>query len=103
MPRRVLPAARLNSEDERTDVEMVPQRESGSSGRQGGKGVRPVTYLHIGAPKSGTTYLQKTLWNNRAALRDRGVLYPGPDFFSHTHAVLDLTQERFFGHEDPAI
>jgi hypothetical protein len=62
-----------------------------------------VTYVHIGAPKSGTTYLQKTLWDNRGALRDKGVLYPGEAFLTHAHAVLDLTRQRFFGHEDPAI
>ena len=27
------------------------------------------TVLHIGAPKSGTTYLQTVLWQNRANLR----------------------------------
>src|SRR3954451_19660102 len=82
---------------------MVPQRESGRPRETRGKGTSPVTYVHIGAPKSGTTYLQKALWDNRAALRDRGVLYPGETFASHAHAVLDLTRQRFFGHEDPAI
>lgn len=82
---------------------MVPQRESGRPRETSEKDVRPVTYLHVGAPKSGTTYLQKTLWDAREALRDSGVLYPGETFLSHTHAVLDLTRQRFFGHEDPAI
>jgi hypothetical protein len=64
---------------------------------------RPVTYLHIGAPKSGTTYLQSLLWDNRDALREEGVLYPGPHYLSHTHAALDLQRTRFGGYEDPAI
>jgi hypothetical protein len=64
---------------------------------------RPVTYLHIGAPKSGTSYLQSALWDNRDALRADGVLYPGEQYLSHTHAVLDLQGQRFFGYEDPAI
>ena len=34
-------------------------------------------FLHIGAPKSGTTYLQSVLWENRHRLRDAGVLVPG--------------------------
>ena len=32
-------------------------------------------YLHIGAPKTGTTYLQRVLEANRDALADQGVLY----------------------------
>ncbi|MCO5985783.1 hypothetical protein NE235_06640 [Actinoallomurus spadix] len=64
---------------------------------------RPVTYLHIGAPKSGTTYLQSLLWNNRDALREDGVLYPGPHYLSHTHAALDLQRTRFAGYADPAV
>src|SRR4051812_29898696 len=80
---------------------MVPLAESGRPRETGSK--RPVTYVHIGAPKSGTTYLQMALWNNRETLRGNGVLYPGETFASHAHAVLDLTRQRFFGHEDPAI
>ena len=33
-----------------------------------------VVYLHIGSPKTGTTYLQGTLWANQAALAGDGVL-----------------------------
>lgn len=64
---------------------------------------RPVTYLHIGAPKSGTTYLQSLLWDNRAALRDDGILYPGSEYLSHTHAALDLQGQRFGDYADPAV
>jgi hypothetical protein len=80
---------------------MAPQQVSGPPDEAGR--ARPVTFLHIGAPKSGTTYLQKALWDNREVLRGNGVLYPGETFLSHTHAVLDLTRQRFFGHDDPAI
>lgn len=38
---------------------------------------RPVIYLHIGAMKTGTTYLQALLNANADALRDTGYLYPG--------------------------
>lgn len=34
-------------------------------------------YLHIGAPKSGTTFLQTMLWSNKALLQQAGVLLPG--------------------------
>jgi hypothetical protein len=43
--------------------------------------------LHIGAPKSGTTYLQSMLWANKRALRAGGVLVPGRQRHSHTRAA----------------
>lgn len=47
-------------------------------------------FLHIGAPKSGTTFLQTVLWNNRAQLRDDGVLLPGKDLFDYNLAITAL-------------
>ena len=44
-------------------------------------------YLHIGAPKTGTTYIQDTLWANRDALRAAGVLVPGGRRFAAFHAA----------------
>lgn len=38
---------------------------------------RPVVFLHIGAMKTGTTYLQSLLESNRAALGEAGFLLPG--------------------------
>jgi hypothetical protein len=35
-----------------------------------------VVYLHVGAPKTGTTFLQDRLYANRAALAARGIHYP---------------------------
>ncbi len=40
-------------------------------------------FLHIGAPKSGTTYLQTLLWANQDRLRDAGVLLPGSRSLDH--------------------
>ena len=34
-------------------------------------------FVHIGTPKSGTTYLQSLWWHNRDALAGRGLLLPG--------------------------
>lgn len=34
-------------------------------------------FLHVGLPKTGTTYLQSILWANSDLLRERGVLLPG--------------------------
>ena len=36
----------------------------------------PVVVLHVGLPKSGTTFLQRSLEANAVALGDRGVLHP---------------------------
>jgi hypothetical protein len=40
--------------------------------------MRPTIHLHIGEPKSGTTYLQAMLEQNRTALEEVGLLTPGP-------------------------
>jgi hypothetical protein len=36
-------------------------------------------FLHIGLPKTATTYLQTILWGNKDALTAQGVLLPGPE------------------------
>lgn len=43
-------------------------------------------FLHIGVPKSGTTFLQTAMWHNRARLRAQGFLYPGSRRMDHYHA-----------------
>jgi len=48
--------------------------------------------LHVGAPKTGTTYLQDVLWGSRKALRDQGFRLPlrtVDDHFSLTLALRD--------------
>jgi hypothetical protein len=47
-------------------------------------------YLHIGAPKSGTTFLQGLLWSNAEALSEAGVLLPGGSFGEQVRATRDL-------------
>jgi hypothetical protein len=64
---------------------------------------RPVVFLHIGAPKTGTTYLQNVLLDNRAALRRDGLLYPGRAERSHFWASLDLRGVAFQGHVEPGM
>jgi hypothetical protein len=32
--------------------------------------------LHVGTPKTGTSYLQDVLFRNRELLREHGILYP---------------------------
>jgi len=54
-------------------------------------------FLHVGAPKTGTTYLQDRLFNNRAELTKHGIHYPvglRPDMFG---AALDLIDRPWGG------
>lgn len=60
-----------------------------SPGRDGPRRV----FLHIGLPKTGTTYLQQVVWKNRDALRSAGLFLPGFGHREHLWAALDL-QER---------
>ncbi|MDL4772838.1 MULTISPECIES: hypothetical protein [Thermomonosporaceae] len=53
-------------------------------------GAPPTVYLHIGAPKSGTTFLQGLLWHNAGTLREHGVLMPGGSFAAQVRATRDL-------------
>jgi hypothetical protein len=44
------------------------------------------TFVHIGLPKTGTTYLQTMMWRNRPQLQRQGLLYPGSKRLDHYHA-----------------
>jgi hypothetical protein len=48
-------------------------------------------FLHIGAPKTGSTYVQNVLWGNVTALKGAGILLPGK-FSSHDEAMADLRE-----------
>ncbi len=47
-------------------------------------------YLHIGAAKTGTSYLQQMIWRNREVLEQQGVFLPGGSRRSQFDAVADL-------------
>ena len=53
----------------------------------------PRVYLHIGLPKTGTTYLQKILWENKERLREHGFLLPGQYRRRHLLASLDVRED----------
>jgi hypothetical protein len=54
--------------------------------------VADPVFVHIGPPKTGTTYLQAVLWSNRATLKDQGILVPGRSPVSQFHATVDLLE-----------
>lgn len=66
------------------------------------RSARPAIFLHVGAAKSGTTFLQNVLWHNRDRLREHGVLYPGDDPAAHVRAAFDLRRTFFREASDPA-
>jgi hypothetical protein len=45
--------------------------------------------LHVGAMKSGTSYIQSQLFTNQAMLHEQGVLVPGRTWSSQVAAVVD--------------
>lgn len=51
---------------------------------------RPKIILHIGEPKTGTTFLQQVIWRNRAELSAQGVVLPGHHPQDHFRATQDL-------------
>ncbi|HEY2551289.1 MAG TPA: hypothetical protein VGI64_12000 [Streptosporangiaceae bacterium] len=57
-------------------------------GRPGGR--RPRVYVHIGEPKTGTTFLQNIMWGNRRKLAAQGVLLPGYRDRDHSRASRDI-------------
>ncbi|MBO9521654.1 MAG: hypothetical protein J7518_08965 [Nocardioidaceae bacterium] len=44
-------------------------------------------FLHIGLPKTGTTYLQTVMWADRERMRAQGVLLPGRERRDHLWAT----------------
>lgn len=59
--------------------------------------------LHVGTPKTGTSYLQDVLFHNRALLREHGITYPAHRFDAHFLAALDLMQLPWGGLEAEAV
>lgn len=47
-------------------------------------------FLHIGEPKTGTTFLQQVMWRNRTELAEQGVLLAGHSPHDHFRAAQDL-------------
>ncbi len=55
--------------------------------------------LHVGAMKSGTSYLQAQLFANKEALAQQGVLVPGSGWGDQVAGVLDVLGKLRYGRE----
>lgn len=60
-------------------------------------------FFHVGLPKSGTTFVQTTMWHNRRALRRSGWLYPGRRRMDHYHAGHEIRDGRVRRPENAGI
>lgn len=59
--------------------------------------------LHVGSPKTGTSFLQNQFFSERESLHERGVLYPGERFDFHFLAAVDLMGLKWGGLENEAV
>jgi hypothetical protein len=58
--------------------------------------------LHVGAPKTGTSFVQDILFTHRELLRERGILYAADRHDAHFLAALDLMELPWGGLEREA-
>lgn len=53
---------------------------------------RTRVFIHVGCPKTGTTFLQNVLWRQRDLAREQGLLLPLDRFGDHYLASLDVRE-----------
>jgi len=63
-------------------------------------GATKKVFFHVGAPKTGTTYLQQVLFQNREALAGDGVLYPY-EFFDESFRSMQDFRGASWGQKGP--
>ena len=73
-------------------IRLIPGRVPPGRRRRGRGAGGSRVYLHIGEPKTGTTFLQDALWGNQSWLATRGVLLPGYSHRDHSRASRDLRE-----------
>lgn len=61
-----------------------------------------TVFLHIGLPKTGTTYLQGIAWAAKKQLRRDGLLLPGSGHREHLWAALEVQQRRGLAKRHPS-
>lgn len=59
-------------------------------------------FLHVGTPKTGTSFLQDALFRNRELLAQHGIVYPADRFDAHFLAAVDLLKLPWGGLEADA-
>jgi hypothetical protein len=59
--------------------------------------------VHVGAPKTGTSFVQDLLFQHRESLAGQGILYPADRFDAHFLAALDLLELPWGGLERQAV
>ncbi len=60
----------------------------------------PTVFLHVGPPKTGTTYLQEVMWRNHERLAELDVTFPYRPV-DHFRAGVELRGIEFGGYVDP--
>ena len=73
-----------------TDQSLPGDVPATAGARPAAAGQRPRVFLHIGEPKTGSTFLQQVIWRNRATLAAQGVVLPGHHPQDHFRASQDL-------------
>lgn len=73
-----------------TDQSLPGDIPARATARSAAAGQRPRVFLHIGEPKTGSTFLQQVIWRNRATLAAQGVVLPGHHPQDHFRASQDL-------------
>ncbi len=58
-------------------------------------------YLHVGPPKTGTSYLQSAMWRSRPALRRQGLALAMRRRPDHFHVMLAVTDKGVAGADPP--
>ena len=58
-------------------------------------------FLHVGGPKTGTTFLQSVLFRYRDELENDGLRYPADRYDEHFFAAVDLQSLAFYGEPRP--
>lgn len=77
----------MSADTDRSQPAEVP---AGAPARPAAVRKRPKVVLHIGEPKTGSTFLQQVMWHNRGALAAQGVVLPGHHPQDHFRASQDL-------------
>ena len=60
-------------------------------------------FVHIGLPKTATTYLQTIMWAQRGLMREQGVLLPGRERRDHLWASRTIRQDPHLAEYDEKV